>query len=300
MASIIHVLIVHLVLPFGFVCNLWFAKPNEKLDWLLNVSVTGLLVAWCYQCGSWDWVGYPLRYVLVLLFLIASLWSWKRVKASPFRVPGGKGKIFSRGIHVLLIVVFGLYNVSALTGYAANGKGIDLVFPLQDGTYYVAHGGNSVMLNYHNAYESQQYALDIVKLNRFGLRAGGLYPKDLEKYSIYGDILYSPCSGMVLEVQDGLDDLPPPHTDPGNPAGNHIILQCDGTDAEIHIAHMQKQSIRVEPGQHVRVGEEIGRAGNSGNTTEPHLHIHAEINGAGIPITFDGKFLIRNQLWKAQ
>lgn len=298
MASILQVLLVLVVLPFAFIFSLWSARNAEKLDWLLVLVFTGILVSWCFQSGRWDWIGYPLRYVLVLVFLAASLRSWKRVKALPFRVPGWKGKILFRGVHALLIAVFGLYNVLAFAGYSTSAKGIDLVFPLQEGTYYIAHGGSSTMLNYHHAYKPQQYALDIVKLNRFGARANGLYPKDLEDYAIYGDILYSPCTGKVLEVQDGLDDLPPSQSDPSRPAGNHIILQCDGTDAKLYIAHMQKQSIAVEPGQHIQAGERIGRVGNSGNTSEPHLHIHAEVNGVGIPITFDGKFLTRNQLWK--
>ncbi|MGN7942219.1 M23 family metallopeptidase [Virgibacillus sp. 6R] len=59
---------------------------------------------------------------------------------------------------------------------------------------------------------------------------------------------------------------------------------------------MKKRSILVEAGDAVKRGQPIGLVGNSGNTTEPHLHIHAEKDGKGVPIRFDGKFLVRNSL----
>jgi len=49
----------------------------------------------------------------------------------------------------------------------------------------------------------------------------------------------------------------------------------------------------------VRVGDLMGLVGNSGNTTEPHLHIHAvdPDTGAGVPITLDGRYPVRNRLY---
>jgi len=84
--------------------------------------------------------------------------------------------------------------------------------------------------------------------------------------------------------------------DPENALGNYVALTCENTDAVIYMAHMQKDSVIVEEGSMIQVDEQIGAIGNSGNTTEPHLHIHAEKDGKGIPITFNGKFLVRNDL----
>lgn len=46
-------------------------------------------------------------------------------------------------------------------------------------------------------------------------------------------------------------------------------------------------------------GDAIGLVGNSGSTTEPHLHIHAVDPGthAGVPITFEGRFPVRNSVF---
>lgn len=59
---------------------------------------------------------------------------------------------------------------------------------------------------------------------------------------------------------------------------------------------MKKGSIVVAEGEEVKTGQLLGKVGNSGNTSEPHLHIHAEKDGKGIPITFNDRFLVRNNL----
>jgi murein DD-endopeptidase MepM/ murein hydrolase activator NlpD len=86
-------------------------------------------------------------------------------------------------------------------------------------------------------------------------------------------------------------------------AGNHVIITYQ--DRKILLAHLQQNSVWVRTGEQVRQGQPIGKVGNSGNTSEPHLHIHAEYGGSpasfgdgvGIPIIFKEKgFLKRNDL----
>jgi murein DD-endopeptidase MepM/ murein hydrolase activator NlpD len=71
------------------------------------------------------------------------------------------------------------------------------------------------------------------------------------------------------------------------------------------LAHLKEGSLQVEVGDEVRPGMELGQIGNSGNTSEPHLHIHAVrgevldldellFHGEGVPIVFEGRFLRRN------
>jgi len=68
---------------------------------------------------------------------------------------------------------------------------------------------------------------------------------------------------------------------------------------------MMQDSIKVREGDIVNKGEILGRFGNSGKTSQPHLHIHAErggtpgeiLNGSGVPITFNERFLVRNSLF---
>ncbi|WP_339152553.1 M23 family metallopeptidase [Streptomyces sp. F41] len=74
--------------------------------------------------------------------------------------------------------------------------------------------------------------------------------------------------------------------------GNHVILDLgEGTYAVY--AHVQRGSLEVKAGDTVRAGQRIGRVGNSGNTTEPHLHFHL-MDGPdpdaarGVPFTWRG------------
>jgi hypothetical protein len=108
------------------------------------------------------------------------------------------------------------------------------------------------------------------------------------------------------------DDNIPPESDPKNLAGNHILIQCQGGD--VLLAHLQRGSIIDRAGETVeteqafsakRNCEATAKVGNSGNTTEPHLHIHARkadtgksiLDGEGMPILFFRSFLIRNSVF---
>jgi murein DD-endopeptidase MepM/ murein hydrolase activator NlpD len=99
---------------------------------------------------------------------------------------------------------------------------------------------------------------------------------------------------MVHAARDGLADLTPPQRDRENVRGNHVVITCGEVDVEI--AHLRNGSVAVRAGDAVSSGQRIGAVGNSGNTTEPHLHIHAVYRDTGeaAPITLDGRFLVRN------
>ncbi len=93
-----------------------------------------------------------------------------------------------------------------------------------------------------------------------------------------------------------------PLVDEGYPAGNHVLLRCDRID--ILLGHFRQGSVRVMTGDSVTVGQQIGEVGNSVETGEPHLHIHAQLpgspeqpfSGAPVPIRFQGRFLVRNDI----
>jgi len=296
-SALIQIVIIQLILPLSFISMLWKKKNSSKLESISIMLATAMIVGWTFQTGRWDWVSYYLRYLFILIFLVSLFFAWRRVKLLPFHKKLTKEQKIGTAIYAFLFIVFGFYNISALTGYSTQQQAIELAFPLKNGSYYVAHGGSHTQLNYHNAYEPQQFALDIVKLNSFGARANGFYPTELHKYAIYGDMLYSPCDGQVLEARSHLPDSPPPERDPKHPEGNYVAISCDhDPEAVVYIAHMQQDSIKVKKGDHIKQFDPIGLVGNSGNTSEPHLHIHVEKEGIGIPITFRNKFLTRNDL----
>lgn len=53
--------------------------------------------------------------------------------------------------------------------------------------------------------------------------------------------------------------------------GNHLVLDL-GDGVYALYAHLRRGSLTVRPGERVRVGQELARVGNTGNSTEPHLH----------------------------
>lgn len=296
--------ITHLVIPVAFLIWLWRGKDISKVDWLAKLLVVAFYCVHIFLIGRWDWFSYYLRFLLVVFFVVAGYKSFLRAKSLPLYPPRKFKNYLSLGVNSLVILLFlGVLSSYIPQGYSFDREPIQLSFPLKSGIYYAGHGGNRPAINYHNVNPAQRYALDIVKLNRLGTRAIGLYPQSLTSYAIFGEPVYSPCNGTIRETTNDLPDLTPPESDRQNPAGNHILMQCQGAD--VVLAHLQRGSLTVHEGERVGVGQAIAKIGNSGNTSEPHLHIHARkentgkslLDGEGKPITFFNRFLVRNSVF---
>lgn len=184
-------------------------------------------------------------------------------------------------------------------------KTVHLAFPLERGQCLVVNGGSDISTNAHvrtldankprfTAWRGQSYGVDLVKLGSLGLRASGVQPADPGAYRIYGARVPAPCAGQVVLVVDGLPDMRVPEVDRDHLAGNHVMLRCTqatvhaAADADVLLGHLQPGTVRVAAGATVAVGDWLGSVGNSGNTGEPHLHIHAQGPGpAGAPLSGD-------------
>lgn len=182
---------------------------------------------------------------------------------------------------------------------------MDLQYPLSGERYYIGGGGASPWLNAHRTDQTaaNDFALDIVRLNHFGNRAAGIAPNDLSDYTIYGDTVYSPCTGTVLQAVDSLPDMTPPEVDYDNIAGNHLIIAYG--EMIVVLAHLKQGSVLTSASETVEAGEPVAQVGNSGNTSQPHLHIHVEqgttlLQGQGVPFELDGRFLVRNNLFSEE
>lgn len=294
------------LLPFWLAGWLWLGRPASRTAWLMRLMLVAACTANAFLTGQWTFVPYLLRCALPVAALLAAAVSWSRARSLPWHVTqagrGWAGWIVMLGATALALQSAVLGVLGRLTPPGA----VDLAFPLRDGTYVVAHGGNAVSVNYHNEYPDQRYALDIVALNRWGMRAEGIFPARLDGYAIYGHTVYSPCAGRGVLAADGQPEMTPPDSDPDlPPGGNLVAIACKGVT--VFLAHLQQGSLMVQTGDQVAEGQPIGRVGNSGNSTEPHLHIHAERGGVtglfqggtGVPITFGGRWLVRSSLVRA-
>lgn len=292
----------HIFLPLVFIFQLSRAPQHGTLTWMLSLYMAGSYVALNFVTGAWSWFGKATRYALPVLLTIVAATTYPNAHEE---ISISTLATVEPIVFICVGTIFTVVLVLALLGRKLSTAGLELSFPLRGGTYYVAQGGTSRLLNIHVISPSQQYALDILKLNAIGLRARGLYPSDPWRYAVFGAEVASPCEGVVAAAEDGFTDLSPPERDPDHRAGNYVAIECEG--ATIYLAHLMKGSLCVKSGEHVSKGQALGRVGNSGNTTEPHLHIHAEEGSypghfsgkRGIPMRFNGRFLVRNDSVKA-
>ena len=146
-------------------------------------------------------------------------------------------------------------------------------------------------------YFAQRFAIDWMRLDEAGRLVHG-DPSRVNSYTSYGADIMAVADGTVVETLNTLDDqtpgkLPDPKTITlGNVDGNHIILDL-GNSVFAFYAHMQKNSIRVAQGDKVKRGQVLGKLGNTGNTSAPHLHFQlmdgpSALGSNGIPYVVDG------------
>ena len=142
-----------------------------------------------------------------------------------------------------------------------------------EGEWLVFWGGRTVAQNYHAAVRDQRFAYDFLVMQNGKSHKGD--GKKNEQYFCWGQPILAPASGTIITVISDLPDNPPGVMDAKNPPGNHVILDLDNKEYAL-LAHLQMNSISVAAGEEVRHGQQIGRCGNSGNTSEPHLHFHLQ------------------------
>lgn len=137
---------------------------------------------------------------------------------------------------------------------------------------------------------AQRFAIDWVKLRDDGKTFQG-DEKDNKNYLAYGNEAYAVADGVVTETKDGIPENVPGIDSRAVPitletvGGNHVILDIGGGRFAFY-AHLQPGSLRVKLGDKVRRGQVIGLVGNSGNSTEPHLHFH--IGNSSSPLGAEG------------
>jgi hypothetical protein len=159
----------------------------------------------------------------------------------------------------------------------------------------------------------QRYAIDFVAVDDRGRTAGirdwrtAFATEPPERFYAFGRPILAPADGTVVAVHDGEVDhegrrsqlsLVPYALGQASRlrqgvealAGNYLIIALAG-GAFVAIAHLQSGSFRVAVGDVVATGEQVAECGNSGNSTEPHVHLQvmdsADLSVAkGLPLTF--------------
>ena len=176
-----------------------------------------------------------------------------------------------------------------------------LQLPFKD-EWYVFWGGRTIAENYHAASRSQRFAYDLLIMKDTSSHTGD--GKKLTDYHCYGLEIIAPADGQVVWSCDSLPDQEPGRMDPSNPVGNGVVIDHGNGEFSL-LAHFQPKSQRFKVGTRVKTGDVIGKCGNSGNTSEPHLHYHLQ-NGPditkaeGLPAMFVGSCVDEKKVEKAQ
>jgi hypothetical protein len=130
----------------------------------------------------------------------------------------------------------------------------------------------------------------------------------VDRFFAFGQPILAPAAGRVVSVHDGEADhvarrsplarVPYAVTQAararggaGAIAGNHVILELEGRGGYVVLAHLRAGSIQVGAGDAVVAGRELAACGNSGNSTQPHLHIQImdsadPFTARGLPMSF--------------
>lgn len=183
---------------------------------------------------------------------------------------------------------FGLFPITFPASRDRTGPSAVVRLPSGD-ALRVVWGGDSVATNQHAATPDQRWAYDLV------IEPAVSGSPRLEDYGSYGKPVLAPVAARVHYSVDGEpDETPGISSNVKEPFGNCIVLVL-GTGTYLVLAHLKPGSILVHAGDHVSEGQPIGLCGNSGNTSEPHIHIHHQrqdpkhfpINFAeGLPLYF--------------
>lgn len=180
------------------------------------------------------------------------------------------------------------------------------------GRWTVVHSPASAVPSHGVRGYGQSHAVDIIHPRPEGTTPS--YPllggfERPEGFSSFGEPIHAVADGTVVSVVDGrrdhrsrtswlafaymmvIDGL----RDLGGPAavvGNHVVIDHGGTVFSLS-AHLRRGSARVAVGDRIVAGDVIGEVGNSGNTSEPHLHVQLmdrarPLRAAGLPFRLRG------------
>jgi len=133
----------------------------------------------------------------------------------------------------------------------------------------IGWGGDQIQYNKpHAIIPSERWAYDIL------MEPYSTGSVNLEDYGIYQKKVFSPIAGRIIAVYDGEENIPPGSEEFLSMEGNYIYIEIESTGTYLLLNHLLKDSIKVKVGDLVAIGDYLGQVGNSGSTSEPHLHIH--------------------------
>jgi hypothetical protein len=179
----------------------------------------------------------------------------------------------------------------------STAKPVVLGSPLRGSTWMAVNGPSNtsghrralIPIN-GKLHDAQRFAIDWVKVDESGKTFSG-DPTENRTHYAYGNEVLAVADATVSETKDGIPENVPGLASRAAPitletiAGNHIVLDLGGGRFAMY-AHLQPGSLKVNAGDKVKRGQVLGLVGNTGNSTEPHLHF--QVTDASSPLGSEG------------
>ena len=186
-----------------------------------------------------------------------------------------KKQIFKHLLSTVLSIVYMLHILLLIQvlplAYPANRNtvqpAITVQWPLTEETI-VSWGGDSYVENYHVEWPASRWAYDLL------MQPYNTQSQTLSDYGIWEKPIISSVDGKIIAVSDEEQDVLPNQDEFLSQEGNYIYIEIAETKTFLVLNHLRKNSIVVKAGDEVKVGDLLGLVGNSGMSSEPHLHIH--------------------------
>lgn len=220
---------------------------------------------------------------------------------------------------VLGVLLFGAGVAMTVAAPAAGGEPLELASPVS-GAWMAINSPTSTVPSHGTHGYGQTYAVDLVAVPagvdrpQFGTAGAAFLPP--ERFPAFGQPIHAPADGEVVRVVDGIRDhrsrsswlglawffvesLPRELRGARGMLGNHVVLRlADGT--HFAIAHLQQGSAAVRVGDVVAAGSRLAACGNTGNSTEPHVHcqrqdVASATRAMGLPWTICGTGIPANE-----
>ena len=168
--------------------------------------------------------------------------------------------------------------------------------PPFEGTWVVLQGGRSPLVSHHLTAYNQHYAVDLMSMDARGnITVPGADPADANgMWHAWDQPYVAPVAGTVVVARDDVPDVNGPSmvARSEDAAGNLVVIET-AEGLFVVLAHLKQGSLAVAVGDVVTPGQALARCGNTGNTTQPHLHLqvqtHADLwdpDNRSVPFAF--------------
>ncbi len=220
---------------------------------------------------------------------------------------------------IAAVALFAIAYAMTLAAPAAGGEPLELDSPVA-GAWMAINSPTSTVPSHGTHGYGQTYAVDLVAVPEgverpvFG-QAGGAFLRP-ERFPAFGEPVHAPADGEVVRVVDDIRDhrsrsswlgfawfvlesIPRELRGARGMLGNHVVLRLgDGT--HFAIAHLRRGSAVVHVGDVVVAGAVLAACGNSGSSTEPHVHCQRQdvvstSRALGLPWTIRGTGIPANE-----